>query len=87
MKDHLGNVRTTFTTKEEETETSVATLETAKEDEERAKFLKYDDVRKVNHALFDHTNSGNTKYAIRLTGTERETYGLAQSIAVMPGDK
>lgn len=86
LKDHLGNVRTTFTTIEE-TEAPVATLETAKETEDRANFLKYDDIRKVNYALFDHTNTGATKYAMRLTGTAEETYGLARSISVMPGDK
>lgn len=87
LKDHLGNVRTTFTTKEVETEVSLGTSETANENEERAKFLKYDDVRRVNHRLFDHTNTGETKYAIRLTGTTVETYGLARSMSVMPGDK
>lgn len=87
LKDHLGNVRTTFTTKEEETESVLATLETANETNDRGYFLKYDDVRTVNHALFDHTNTGDTKYAVRLTGTEEEMYGLARSISVMPGDK
>jgi RHS repeat-associated protein len=87
LKDHLGNVRATFTSADEETEAPLATMETANENEERAKFLKYDDVRKVNHPLFDHTNQGSTKFAIRLTGTAEETYGLAQSVSVMPGDK
>ena len=87
LKDHLGNVRTTFTTKGNETETVKATLDAAYENEERSKFLKYDDVRRVNHALFDHTNSGSTKNSVRLTGEQHEKYGLARSIAVMPGDK
>jgi RHS repeat-associated protein len=65
----------------------VATMETANETAERGEFLKYDDVRKVNFALFDNTNSGATKYAVRLTGTANETYGLARSLQVMPGDK
>lgn len=85
LKDHLGNVRTTFTTVPEIEET-LATLETTNENEERGNFLKYDDIRKVNSRLFDHTNTGITQYAIRLSGTPAETYGLARSIAVMPGD-
>jgi RHS repeat-associated protein len=86
LKDHLGNVRTTFTTKQE-TEAPVATLETASTTTERANFLKYDDVRKVNSPLFDHTAASTTQYAVRLTGTPQETYGLARSISVVPGDK
>jgi RHS repeat-associated protein len=86
LKDHLGNVRTTFTTKQE-TDAPVATLETANTDTERANFLKYDDVRKVNSPLFDHTTTSTTQYAVRLTGTQQETYGLARSLAVVPGDK
>ncbi|NBW34920.1 MAG: hypothetical protein EBR30_07860 [Cytophagia bacterium] len=88
LKDHLGNVRLTFTTKEE-TEATLATLETTNENEERGNFLKYDDIRKVNSRLFDHTHApgvGSTHYAMRLSGTPQETYGLARSIAVMPGD-
>lgn len=86
LKDHLGNSRITFTSKEE-TEAPVATLETENETEERANFLKYDDVRLVNSTIFDHTDIESTQYAIRLTGTPAETYGLARSISVMPGDK
>jgi RHS repeat-associated protein len=88
LKDHLGNVRLTFTTKDEIEET-LATLETTNETEERGNFLKYDDIRKVNSRLFDHTHApgvGTTHYAMRLSGTPQETYGLARSIAVMPGD-
>jgi RHS repeat-associated protein len=78
----------TFTTKEE-TEATLATLETTNENEERGNFLKYDDIRKVNSRLFDHTHApgvGSTHYAMRLSGTPQETYGIARSIAVMPGD-
>ncbi|GCC52388.1 hypothetical protein SanaruYs_26250 [Chryseotalea sanaruensis] len=85
LKDHLGNVRVTFTSVPEVEET-LGTLETTNENEERANFLKYDDIRKVNSTLFDHTNTGSTQYAMRLSGTAEEKYGLARSIAVMPGD-
>jgi RHS repeat-associated protein len=99
LKDHLGNVRLTFTTKDE-TETSIATLEPDHTDEDRAKFLYYDEAIKVRHYLFDHTNNANTGnpalctglgtvdgYATRLTGGNTNAkYGLAQSLSVMPGD-
>lgn len=39
LKDHLGNVRVTFTIKDE-IEQTLATLETTNEHEERANFLK-----------------------------------------------
>ncbi|HEY5750649.1 MAG TPA: RHS repeat-associated core domain-containing protein [Chryseolinea sp.] len=99
LKDHLGNVRLTFTTKDE-TETSMATLEPDHADEDRAKFLYYDEAIKVRNHLFDHTNNVNNGdpavctglgtvdgYATRLTGGNTNAkYGLAQSISVMPGD-
>ena len=47
LKDHLGNVRLTFTTKDEVDE-SLATMETANEDDENSKFLFYDEAVKVN---------------------------------------
>ncbi len=86
LKDHLGNVRVTFTTKEEQ-EANTATLETENQTEERAEFLYYDDTRKINSALFDHTGLAATQYALRLNGTANEKTGLAKSLAVVPGDK
>jgi hypothetical protein len=99
LKDHLGNVRLTFTTKDE-TETTVATLEPSHENEDRAKYLYYDEAVKVKHYWFDHTNNiadvpervctglGTVDgYATRLTGGSTDArFGLAQSISVMPGD-
>ena len=99
LKDHLGNVRLTFTTKRE-TESSIATLEPDHEDEDRAKFLYYDEAVKVRHYWFDHTNNNSgvpegvctgfgtvDGYATRLTGGNTAAkFGLAQSISVMPGD-
>jgi RHS repeat-associated protein len=55
LKDHLGNVRLTFTTKEDD-EVNLATLETANADDEMAEFLYYDEAVKINSALFDHTH-------------------------------
>ncbi len=80
LKDHLGNVRLTFTTKEDRTE-SVANFET-----ETADFIYYNEAVKVNSQIFDHTDSGSTFYSTRLNGTVAERYGVAKSLSVMPGD-
>jgi RHS repeat-associated protein len=55
LKDHLGNVRLTFTTKQE-TDESLATLEPDNVNEERAKYLYYDEAVRINSRLFDHTD-------------------------------
>ena len=60
LKDHLGNVRVTFTTKQE-TDQSLATLEVAKVAAEQAQFIYYDEAVKINAKIFDHTD--------QLTGT------------------
>jgi RHS repeat-associated protein len=90
IKDHLGNVRVTFTTKLV-TEAPVATLETANETLELSNFLRLTNARKVQYYAFDHTNgvapTTTTGYAERLSGGTNERYGLARSISVMPGDK
>ncbi len=86
LKDHLGNVRLTFTTKDE-TETALATYEANNEQHEEEKFLRTENVRKVWSSLVDRTNGASDGYAQRLSGGENERFGLARSIAVMPGDK
>ena len=86
LKDHLGNVRTTFTTKDEQ-DVSLATMETANQTAERGKFLYYDNARRINSLLFDHTRSGATNYSVRLNGSANEKVGLTKSLSVMPGDK
>jgi RHS repeat-associated protein len=86
LKDHLGNVRTTFTTKVT-VDAPVATMETANANAEQSEFINYNEAITVNHVLFDHTNQGTTFYATRLTGANTNAkYGLAKSISVMPGD-
>lgn len=57
LKDHLGNVRLTFTTKEE-VESAIATLEDEDATTEAGQFLYYDEAVKVKSKLFDHTNDG-----------------------------
>jgi hypothetical protein len=85
LKDQLGNVRLTFTTKNE-AESFIATMETANTTAEASKFLYYTEAVKVNTTLFDHTNTGGTYYSTRLNGSSNERTGLARSISVMPGD-
>jgi RHS repeat-associated protein len=85
LKDHLGNVRLTFSTTQE-TESNTATLETANEAAEQAKFLRYSNAKRVNSRLFDKTNGSADGFSQRLSGGVNERYGLARSLSVMPGD-
>jgi RHS repeat-associated protein len=85
LKDHLGNVRLTFTTAIS-IEAQTATYEPASATTERANFVRYDNARTVNATIFDHTNGNATGYSERLNGSANEKYGLARSISVMPGD-
>jgi len=91
LKDHLGNVRTTFTTKDE-ADDSQATYETANANVEQSKFLNHDQVRYINHPFYDHTKaksgpSPEGDFSQRLSGNAQEKIGLARSVSVMPGDK
>ncbi len=85
LKDHLKNVRATFTTKVD-SDISTATLETAVAAAEQSKFLRYANARRINATLFDHTRNGTSSYSQRLNGSANEKTGLAKSISVMPGD-
>jgi RHS repeat-associated protein len=89
LKDHLGNVRLTFTSKDE-VDTNTATLETANLNTEQSQFLRIDNAKRINASIFDHTNGSApttvTGYAERLNGSANEKYGVAKSISVMPGD-
>lgn len=89
LKDHLGNVRLTFTTKVE-TDDNIATLETANLPTEQSQFLRIENAKRINSSLFDRTNGSapttTTGYAQRLNGSTNEKYGLAKSLSVMPGD-
>jgi RHS repeat-associated protein len=86
LKDHLGNIRLTFTTKDETT-APVATMETANAATEQTEYLYYNEAIIINQQWFDHTNQGPTYYSTRLTGgTTNAKYGLAKSLSVMPGD-
>ncbi len=58
LKDHLGNTRLTFTSKEE-TESTTATLETAAANAEQSQFLRYANARKIYSSLFNHSDPGS----------------------------
>lgn len=85
MKDHLGNVRLTFTTRNGSDEAQ-ATLEAANVNTETTQFIRYNMAKRVNAAIFDHTNGAATGYAVRLNGSTNERIGLTRSLSVMPGD-
>ncbi len=88
LKDHLGNNRITFTTKNEP-ETFDATLDTGKETEEQNRFGAYNSY--TNQAL-DPTpaESAGDKILIlngsALMGSNNGQVGLTRSFAVAPGD-
>ena len=85
LKDHLCNVRMTFTSAPAQAMT--ATFEAANQSKEQSQFLRYEDARLVNSVLFDHTHSPTlSHYSQRLNGTVNEKVGLEKSLAVMPGD-
>lgn len=58
LKDHLGNVRVTFTTKDK-MDQALATFENVSEPAEESQFVYYSEAVKVNSPLFDHTNEAN----------------------------
>ncbi|MBS1978681.1 MAG: RHS repeat-associated core domain-containing protein [Bacteroidetes bacterium] len=83
LKDHLGNVRTTFTTVQA-TDQTTGTYEPANQALEQSQYVRYSTARLINATLFNHTTGGS--YSERLNGSTNEKYGLAKSISVMPGD-
>ncbi|HTE31897.1 MAG TPA: hypothetical protein VK666_16060, partial [Chryseolinea sp.] len=81
LKDHLGNVRLTFTAKPEVDEWNADY-----EADTGTQFEYYNEAVRINSEVFDHTNVGSTHYSGRLNGTLKERFGLAKSLKVMPGD-
>jgi RHS repeat-associated protein len=84
VDDHLGNVRAVIDAPE--TIEVTATMETANKNDEQVQFLRYDNVRKVNAPLFNHTLGVGSSMSVRLSGTADEKIGLARSLYVSPGD-
>lgn len=85
LKDHLGNVRMTFTSKQQ-VDTYVATMESAHADDESAAFdPSYDNATIINSSLYNKTASGSKSQRLSAANAN-EIVGLAKSLAVMPGD-
>ncbi|MBL0744832.1 carbohydrate-binding protein [Chryseolinea lacunae] len=89
LKDHLGNVRVTFTNKPE-TDASLATIETDQANAERAKYLYYDEAVRVNANLFDHTNEETGVVEAPPSGSisihkEAEAYSSQNGMVVASG--
>jgi RHS repeat-associated protein len=81
LKDHLGNIRVTFTTKPQTT----ATVSTNFEAPTNTDFLNY-----TSHPydLVDHTDAGTTYTKVQtLNGGVNGRVGLAKTFSVMPGDE
>jgi RHS repeat-associated protein len=88
VKDHLGNVRLTFSTKTDEVG-YLATMEDARSSKEQGDFdPSYSRVTKISEVvppLYNHTPGGNK--ATRLSAANsNEIIGLAKSLRVAPGD-
>ncbi|WP_229712673.1 hypothetical protein, partial [Marivirga lumbricoides] len=75
LKDHLGNVRTTFAVRDDDYATDFETTE-------NPYFDNYDQVTKLTSAL---KRSGSSSH--RLAGGSNETVGLMKSLYVSKGDK
>jgi RHS repeat-associated protein len=84
LKDHLGNVRLSFTTKDG-IDKYTATFEDNTEAKEREIFDNYS---RVTNDLFDHTDAlaVYTKAQL-LNGGNNSQIGVTKSFAVMPGDE
>jgi RHS repeat-associated protein len=82
LKDHLGNVRVTFTTKKQTTTTTSTNFESAN----NANFSNY--TNQV-YDLVDHTDAAGTTYTKvqTLNGGVNGRVGVGKSFAVQPGDK
>jgi RHS repeat-associated protein len=83
MKDHLGNVRLTFTTKQEQ-DNYTATFEDNTQNTEQSTFRNYS---RNDFDLFDHTDASTVyHYSQLLNGGNNSQVGLAKTLSVMPGD-
>ncbi|MDN5205235.1 RHS repeat-associated core domain-containing protein [Fulvivirgaceae bacterium BMA10] len=90
LTDHLGNVRVTFTTKDQPADVYTATMEDSEQTQEEADFGdSYTNAVKITSTIYNHTDPvavpGADK-AIRLSGAQNEIVGLAKSLVVNRGD-
>ena len=75
LKDHLGNVRTTFAVRDDDYQTSFETVE-------NPYFDNYDQITRLSNLM---KKSGS--YSHRLTGGGTDVVGLMKSLYVSKGDK
>jgi RHS repeat-associated protein len=85
MKDHLGNVRLTFTTASsaQQTSTYLATMETEVTTLEAATFNNIE-ATQTEDKIYNHTPGG--KASARLNAVEDRVMGPSMTLQVMPGD-
>jgi RHS repeat-associated protein len=83
LKDHLGNVHVTFTTKTQTTNTVTAGFETANQTTEASKFKNYPNTSHINVVASNANTGSNSMY---LNGAASGQVGVAKDYAVMPGD-
>ncbi len=83
LKDHLGNVRTSFTTVPK-TESFTATLKEVSREEEEGMFNLSSGFI-TNAETHNHTPGGSK--SLRLSGAANEIIGLASTLRVFPGDE
>lgn len=86
LKDHLGNIRVTFTTKTPTVTNYTASFESGTQTTEQSNFVNYSS---TTFDLVDHTDAAGTIYqkVQLLNGGASGRVGLAKSISVMPGDQ
>lgn len=86
LKDHLGNVRLTFTAKTQTPLSYTASFESGTQTTEQSNFVNYSS---TTFDLVDHTDAGGTTYqkVQLLNGGASGRVGLSKSISVMPGDQ
>lgn len=85
LKDHLGNVRVTFTAKPQAPVNYQANFETGTTDSGETDFGNY---TSANYDLVDHTDTGSNYQGVQwLNGGASGRVGLTKSLSVMPGDR
>lgn len=86
LKDHLGNVKTTFTTDIQQDTYQAGMEDTGMALESNTFNPSYDYAVRYNSTIYNHTTGGTKSQRLSAAG-DREIIGLAKSLRVMPGDK
>ena len=86
LTDQVGSPRVVLRTLPS-TSAQTATVEPEELPSEQSEFLRVENVKRVQSALFDKTNDPASGYSVRLNGSVNEKYGLAKTLSVMPGDR